>query len=338
MKKSRLVPLFTLAAVLIIIITSFNSPKRSTLDISPEPSPPPPLEELIPEGLRSDNSTVIRVLSGDEVTDMTLEMYLIGVVAAEMPALFGLEALKAQSVAARTNVLYRTYVSTNARHPDALVCTDFTCCMAFQNDIQLRNKWDRDYVRNIMKIIDAVIGTDGVYITYDDRPILAVFHSSSNGKTETSGNVWVTDLPYLLSVDSPENAANVPDFTYVTALRLDYFVDVVTSVFPDVDFSNNDRNTWITDIKYTESGRVLELVIGGVTVRGTALRSLFSLRSTAISIELIDDDIIFTTTGFGHGVGMSQYGANVMAERGMSVNDILNAYYTGVSLMMAEPF
>ena len=317
--------MFSILIIAIALLASLSDPRMEQQETVPEP--PPPLDELIPHGEREDGNTILRVLFGNDVTEMTMERYLIGVLAAEMPASFELEALKAQAAAARTNVMYNMRVMPKTRHPDAHVCTDYSCCAAFTRDELLRERWGDDYVRYISGIISAVIETDGVYISYEDEPILAVFHSSSGGKTETSGNVWLTDLPYLLSVDSPETAEQVPNFISVVSVTRADFIEKILSSYPQAVFGA-DEELWITDVTHTESGRVFDLAIGGVTVRGTSLRSMFGLRSTALEIELVGDDILFTTTGFGHGVGMSQYGANAMAAEGRDYKDILNHYYS----------
>jgi len=310
--------------------TTEPTPTQTT-ELVPEPEPPPSLDELIPPGIRVDNSMTIQMLSGGETLDLPMELYLIGVVSAEMPASFELEALKAQVVAARTNALYNEHVKPKSNHPDVPVCADFACCMAYSNDERLRERWGDDYVKNIAGIITAVTETDGIYMSYDGEPIFAAFHSSSAGKTETSGNVWVTDLPYLQSVDSPETSEYVPDFIFSTTIPRTRFVETINDTYPDVVLGD-DEMSWITDITYTDSGRVSELTIGGQQIMGTALRSMFSLRSTSLTFEWVDDGIVITTTGFGHGVGLSQYGANVMAANGKDYTEILLTYYTGITL------
>ena len=324
-----IISLFIAAVMALVMVLSLSGPYVEPPEETPEPLPG--IDELIPAGSRVDSSLMITVLFGAEIREMSLELYLIGVVAAEMPAEFEFEALKAQAVAARTLVLYRMNVVPNTRHPGAQICTDSACCMAYSDDEYLREKWDTDYVRNITRIIGAVLDTDGIFMTYDDNPVLAVFHASSKEKTESSGNVWVSDLPYLVSVDSPETAQYVPDYITPVPVTTVDFRGRVAEKFPGAVFSN-DVGLWISEVSHNESGRVSWLVIGGETVKGTELRSLFDLRSTAVSYEWVDDSIVFTVTGNGHGVGMSQYGANVMA---MDRNDylaILTHYYTDVEI------
>ena len=327
--RSTLYAVLTVLLLLVTMLFSVSGP-RGVLpsDILAEL---PPFEELLPDFVRGDDTVTLRVLDGEDVVEMSLERFLIGVTAAEMPASFEVEALKAQAVTARTNIAYNMQVSPKSRHPDAHVCTDHNCCMAYRSDGQLRERWGIEYVELITKIITAVTDTDGAVVLLGGSPILAVFHSSSAGRTESSGNVWLQDLPYLQSVPSPETAEQVPGYVSAHTVSHKVFTDMFTEEYPDADFSVN-VDSWVTDITYTSSGRVDEISLGGVRVKCTRLRSIFGLRSTAVTIRLTAGDVIFTTTGYGHGVGMSQYGANAMALSGKGYKDILSAYYTGCSL------
>jgi len=315
---------FIILVMVMAMLVSLPGSEQEQLELEPEPIPT--LDELIPQGKRADSDLMLRVLDNGAIVKMSMERYLIGVVAAEMPVTFELEALMAQAVAARTNALYNTYIRPKSNHPGADVCTDSSCCTAYIGDEQLHGKWGEDYVENITRTINAVLRTDGEYISYEDKPILAVFHSSSAGKTEASGDVWMTDLPYLVSVYSPETQENVPGFVSTVSVPRAELTETILSEYPDADFGGN-KESWITDITYTESGRINDLIIAGVTIKGTELRSIFALRSTAIEFEWVDEDLVITTTGFGHGVGMSQYGANIMANNGLKYKQILNAYY-----------
>jgi stage II sporulation protein D len=307
-------------------------------EYSPEaylPTAPPTFEALLPRAARADDDVMVRVLLGGEVVEMSMEQYLIGVVAAEMPASFEFHALKAQAVAARTDAMHKIHVSPRMQHPEAHVCGDFNCCTAFSSDEQLREKWGYNYTEHISRIISAVTATDGVFMAFGGEPILAVFHASSAGMTETSGNVWVTDKPYLQSVESPETPYLVPGFVSAVTVSMYDFVETISSTYPHAVF-NDDKETWVANITYTESGRIAQLYLGGVPVNGTSLRAMFDLRSTAVSIELLDGGIVFTTQGFGHGVGMSQHGANIMAQNGKTYREILLAYYTGVEFIAPD--
>jgi len=320
------------------IAMTLSLPSAGETEPTQEPAPaleePPPLEELMPIFARADSDVMLRVLLDGNIIEMSMERYLIGVVAAEMPALFELHALKAQSVAARTDALHKMHVTPKQNHPEADVCGDFRCCVAFKSDDVLRERWDDDYVHHMTRIIDAVTGTDGVFMTYRGAPILAVFHSSSAGMTETSGNVWVQDKPYLKSVVSPETPELVPGFIQTVTMSREEFIETALAGHPYAVFGD-DRELWITDITHTESGRVAYLSLGGVRIRGIQLRAMFGLRSAAVSVEMTGDEVTFTTMGYGHGVGMSQFGANIMAQNGMTYREILRAYYTGIEF--AEP-
>ena len=256
----------------------------------------------------------VTVKNGDEVQEMDMQSYLVGVVAAEMPASFEPEALKAQSVAARS---YALYCAATGRHGDtAQVCTDFACCQAWSSEDTLRQNWGGSYDEKLEKIKTAVEATAGEYLCYDGAPVFAAFHSSSAGATEDCGAIW-SARPYLISVDSPETADEVP--AYISSVALSA-----------LDFRESE---WIGEITHDESGRVASAVLGGEKLSGTELRSLFSLRSTAFTLEYTGSSFLFTVTGFGHGVGMSQYGANVMAKSGADYREILAHYYPGTQLV-----
>ena len=271
----------------------------------------------------------ICVKHGDAVEETELREYLIGVVAAEMPAGFETEALKAQSVAART---YALYCMKSARHADADVCDDYRCCQAWSSEDTLREKWGADYDALYERIESAVDATAGQTLRYKGEPILAAFHSSSGGRTESSAEAWGGDLPYLVSVDSPENAATVPNFISTVELSALDFRDTLLHEHGEADFSG-DPETWIGEVEYTDGGRVDAITLGGVRFTGRELRELFSLRSAAFTVAHEDGRFVFTVTGYGHGVGMSQYGANVMAKQGHSYTEILSHYYPGTVIV-----
>lgn len=288
----------------------------------------PPLQEDVPS---EDASVTVTVLDGDKTVSMNMRDYLTGVVAAEMPASFELEALKAQAVAARTYTLYKMLVNPSSNHPDADVCTDSSCCKAYSSDQELQEKLGDSYEEYISKIKSAVNGTDGQCLVYDGEPILAVFHSSSSGKTVSSGEIWPSQLPYLVSVDTPETDDTVPNLTETVSFTFDEFKNTVSASYPEASFPE-DISGWITDIAESNSGRLSSVNIGGVTLTGSQVRSLFSLRSAAISFSVTDSGIDITTNGYGHGVGMSQYGAQLMAKGGSTYDQILLSYYTGAVL------
>ena len=277
----------------------------------------------------ADEDISFTALSGGEAVETTMAEWLPGVVAGEMPASFEDEALKAQAVAARTYIL-SLMTSAKAAHPDAAVCDDPGCCKAHLTDAQMRDNWGDSYEANYAKITSAVHATDGQYLTYEGEAIEAVFHSSSAGMTEDSAEVW-NARPYLVSVESPETAEDVPNYvTSVTVSAAD-FAAKISGAYPETDLSG-EPITWLGPVTNDGSGRVDSAEIGGVQVPGTELRTLFSLRSTAFTLNYTDSGFLFTVTGYGHGVGMSQYGANVMAGSGSDYREILAHYYPGTEL------
>ena len=292
--------------------TETLSPAPAALPAAPFPAPAQ-LRVLLPDGTAAAMDT---------------QDYLTGVVSAEMPPGFHDEALRAQAVAART---YALYCAAFSKHGEAQVCTDYRCCQAWQSDAQLREKWGEDYDANYEKIRSAVEDTYGEYLAAGGQPVFAAFHSSSASVTENSAAVW-SAVPYLVSVPSPETADDVPN--YISTLRCSPidFRDTVLSVHPGADFSGPE-DQWIGELRRDESGRVASVVLGGEEVSGTELRSLFSLRSTAFELSYSSSAFTFTVTGFGHGVGMSQYGADKMARLGADYRQILAHYYPGTTLV-----
>ncbi|MDR0838020.1 MAG: stage II sporulation protein D [Oscillospiraceae bacterium] len=306
----------------------------------PEQDAPPEATETPPEAAATptprvptldfgDARAVIRVLDGEETREMTMYDYLVGTVAAEMPAAFAPEALRAQATAARTFVIYNMLIAPVARHPDADVCTDITCCAAWIGGEELRDRWGEEFDANLNKIRDAVEATDGIYITYGGEPILAAFHSSSFGRTEDAQSVWESAKPYLVSAPSPETAEDVPNLVSTVTVSLSDFRKTVSAALPEAKL-DGDAAAWISDVALDGAGRLASLKIGGAQMSGTRLRAMFELRSTALTVTVtVTEDVVFTTLGYGHGVGMSQYGANVLAKNGADWREILRAYYTG---------
>lgn len=277
-----------------------------------------------------DARTTVRVaLEDGEVVEMTMADYLWSVTAAEMPASFELEALKAQAVTARTYTVWKMEAG-EPNHPDADVCTDINCCQAFLDREQAAATWGASAAAYTEKISAAVADTDGQIITYEGQPIQAVFFSSSAGRTEDAVAVWGNSVPYLVGVDSPEGE-NVPNYHTEVTLTAEEFRTVFLASYPGADLSGTPSG-WFRNQTATLSGRVAEMDVGGVTVKGTELRSLFGLRSASFTVETGEDSVTFRVTGYGHGVGMSQYGANTLAQQGMTYEEILKWYYTGVEV------
>ena len=283
-----------------------------------------------PQTVRDTEAQVTLLVDG-ETRQISVRDYLMGAVAAEMPASFEPEALKAQAVALRT-YLARKLVHPSSAHPEADICADSGCCAAWRSQEQLREKWGDAYGDNAARIAAAVEGTDGMILSFGGEPILAVFHSSSAGRTEDASEVWQSALPYLVSVESPETADTVPNYVVSVAFTPEEFCETVSAAHPEASFSGAPE-TWIADPVLTPSGRLDQVTVGGVTLTGREVRSLFGLRSTAVTFDVSAEAVTVTSTGYGHGVGMSQYGAQTMALQGKGFEEILENYYPGAELV-----
>ncbi len=262
----------------------------------------------------------LRTESGS-VEEMDMDRYLVGVVLAEMPVSFESEALKAQAVAARTYT-QKAY-ETGGKHGDGSVCTSPDCCQAYLAETDyLARGGSRE---GLDKVQSAVAATSGYVLTYAGELIEATYFSCSGGSTEDAAAVWGTDFPYLQAVESPgeENAAHDTDTVTFTPQAFQNALGVFLSGSPD---------SWFGAVTYTEGGGVAAMTIGGEIYAGTQLRSLLSLCSTAFTVSATDTEIAITTHGYGHRVGMSQYGADAMAVSGSTFEEILAYYYQGTEL------
>ena len=270
--------------------------------------------------------TMIRVMDGDTVTQIALEDYILCVLLGEMPADFELEALKAQSVATRTYTLRRALYQR--KHLNADVCTDASCCQAYiSKDLYLRSNGSKE---NLAKMERAIKGTEGEVLTYNGNLIEATYFSCSGGKTEDAVAVWGTSVPYLKAVVSPgeENARHYED---VFTFSMDTFCRKLglhqTSKITERDLI----------MSFTEGNGVKELRIGDNVFTGIQVRTLLSLPSTSFTISIEDSNVFITTKGYGHRVGMSQYGADAMAVAGNRYNEILAHYYPGTKIEKYMP-
>ena len=294
------------------------------------PTIPSPVQSFPPVEPGMDDEAVLRVAMEDGVVaEMTMADYLWSVVAAEMPASFELEALKAQAVTARTYAQWKMK-ERDADHPDADVCTDINCCQAFVSPEQAQVNWGSAAGVYREKIQYAVRSTDARVITYAGEPIEAVFFSSAASRTEDAVNVWGNAVSYLVGVDSPEGD-DVPNYHTEVTLEAGQVKQIVLERYPGADLSGNPGG-WFKNRVLTASGRVDTMDVGGITIKGTELRSLFGLRSTCFTVSAGAQSVTFRVTGYGHGVGMSQYGANALAKEGKSCDEILKWYYTGVEI------
>ncbi len=292
------------------------------------PEKPPEIEQT---AAPYDAAKILRVLHGGAVEEMTMERYLLGVLRAEMPASFELEAVKGQANAARTYTLHKMSGGEIANHPKADACDDINCCKAYMTAEDAAAQWGSMAVYYEEKLLRAVRETDGQIVLYDGEPILAVFCSSVGGSTQNAGAVWQKDLPYLTSVSSPETEELVPNYYSTVHFTAEEFRSLVHAACPAAELSGSPAD-WIRDISRSETGFVTSLTVGGAEMRGNDLRTALSLRSPSFTVEVDGDTLTFHVTGYGHGVGMSQYGANVMAKEGKTCAEILTHYFTGTAI------
>lgn len=267
-----------------------------------------------------DKKKSVSVLSGNAAVDMELEEYIACVVLAEMPAEFEVEALKAQAVVARTYTCRRI---DEPKHESADVCTDSYCCQAYISIDDFLSSGGTE--ESVDKVLSAVYETAGEVLMFEGKLIEATYFSCSGGKTEDAQAVWGTDVPYLQSVESPgeEMAAHYTDSVTFSVAE---FCDMLGI---SVDQLNRDE---ISSITYTDGGGVATIEIGGIAFTGTSVRQKLGLRSTAFVMTWAGESVTVTTKGFGHRVGMSQYGAEAMAVQGVGYRSILSHYYLGTTL------
>lgn len=339
-EAQNLVPIYGILALTVVFtVLGFAGMRQTPQPTQPLQTVQPPAAEteLEPEKmepaiqpaqdqLKYDDTYMVEVLTDTGTVSMRLDAYLTGVVAAEMPASFQLEALKAQATAARTFTLKQI---RSGKH-DGAICADSACCQAYLDEADRQARFGDEAGQLEEKIRTAVEQTDGMVITYDSALIDAVYFSCSGGRTEDAAEVWGNVRPYLVSVQSP-GEEEAPHDTDQTAVALDDFCRTLQEAAPDIDLSGNPMQ-WFGSQTETPGGGVDTMQIGGQSFTGTQLRQLFSLRSTMFTVSVTSDAIVFETHGYGHRVGMSQYGANAMAEGGADFQEILTHYYTGTEI------
>ncbi len=296
------------------------SEMQETMNSCIEPNLSNSSQSVVIKNALKDSDIKLAFVTSSGTVEISLEEYLIGVVISEVPYTFEFEAIKAQAVASRTYALRE--LESGSRHAKGVLCGDPSHCSAYMNRDNYINQYGESEYNKAHKIIkQAVNETDGVIITYDGKPCCAVYHSSSDGYTENSYNLWGTETPYLISVSSIENAhkSTVEISESKMNSTLSYYGKV----------GNNPGDIFI---KYNNSGRCETLNINGVDISASKLRSVFGLKSCDFEINYTNGIYTFTVLGYGHGIGLSQYGANEMAKSGSIWSDILLHYYSGVKI------
>ncbi len=309
---------FTIIVTFIPAIPVYVSGKNGNKEIkSPEVS----------ESKTQECYKVLDVSTG-EIMEVNKLDYVIGAVCAEMPATFETEALKAQAVTAHTYA--ERQCIRESENPDPELCgadfsNDTNKFQGYFTVNQAKQFYKDNFDLYYNKISDAVSEVWDYTIYYDNEPIVAAFHSMSSGKTESAENVWGSDIEYLQSVDSSQDIS-APKYLEETEYDIDTVKNKLISEYPEIQL-DDDYTKWFEIKEVSDAGTVLTVRVGDIEISGSDLRSVLLLRSAAFEIKSEDNKFIFTTKGYGHGVGMSQYGANAMAQEGKSWQEILEHYY-----------
>ncbi|GAA0367402.1 stage II sporulation protein D [Bacillus horti] len=264
------------------------------------------------------------------IEQVNLEEYIQGVVAAEMPTDFELEALKAQALAARTYIVRRLVEKDFSDVPEGALVTDTIQHQVYLNEEELQERWGFNYERNRNKIQQAVMETVGQVLTYEGKPITATFFSTSNGYTENSEDYWNAELPYLRSVESPWDEES-PRFEEVIRMGIQEFQQKLGVTLTQTTSTNQDQPV-AAILSRTAGNRVKEVKVGDQTFSGKDLREKLEISSSHFDINLDGQELVIRTKGWGHGVGMSQWGANGMAKEGYGAEEIVKYYYQGIDV------
>ncbi len=273
-------------------------------------------------------------LKTKEIMVIDFEEYIKGVVASEMPAEFNIEALKAQGVTARTYLLYRLkkYPNGHPDHPGAPVCTGTHCQVWTSKEDLIASHEEGWYEQYWGKIEEAVESTEGKILTYEGKIIEPLFHSTSGGRTENSEDVFSTAVPYLRSVESPYES-EAPKLHDSIKISVDEFINKLNSIYGNLNLSRDNLNDKIKLGEISEGGKIKSIYIDNTEVTGREMRSLFNLNSTNFSFIQSGNELEIITTGYGHGVGMSQWGAEGMADKGYDYGEILKHYFTDIEIV-----
>ncbi len=281
-----------------------------------------------------DNASikVLRTVSGTVETLSALE-YVVGAVAAEMPATYHEQALKAQAVCCYTyaqRMKLEQSESPDSTLKGAIISDESTSHQGYLSSAERKEKWGDKYDEYEKKIETAVSAVLGQVMTYDNIPIIAAFHAICPGQTENAEVVWGESVPYLVSVKSDGDKLS-PNYTNTLALTSEQFSEGISSI--DGVALGKDVTKWVSGIKTSGAGTVTSITIGSKVLTGKQVRTALKLRSNAFTITLTESTFTIKTTGYGHAVGMSQYGADYMARQGSTYEEILKHYYTGITLM-----
>ena len=277
-----------------------------------------------------DNTVKVLATESNSVITVDEKEYIIGCVAAEMPASYHEEALKAQAVACYTYMKLKKSQGADSSLNGADISDSSKTNQGFLTDDQMKAKWGDSFDKYYGKISAAVESVLGKTITYNNEPVMAVFHAICPSKTESAETVWGKDIPYLQSVASTGDKLS-PSYSSTLVVTQDEFKNLA-SVIQGASFGDNPEE-YIVNPVLSDCGTVKSVTVGGVSVSGETVRAAFSLKSAAFTVKYENGSFTFSVSGYGHFVGMSQYGADYMARQGSTYDQILKHYYTGVEIV-----
>lgn len=290
-----------------------------------------PVNESISEPNSNEKEETISVFRSvsKKAEEITLFEYVCGSVAAEMPLAYNEEAIKAQAVACYTNALRQMNINNDESAGD--ISDDTSVHQGYIDESQRKEKWGDSFEKHEEKLKNAVKAVEGEALYYNGELCVAAFCAISNGKTENAKNLWGTAVPYLVSVDSKGDKLS-PSYASTVSYTKEEFLKIVNASGAKAE-STDDLTKAIKITKSSDIGTVLKAEINGKAFTGEELRKLFSLRSPTFTVKATKNTVTFNVSGYGHGIGMSQYGANYYAEEGYNYKEILEHYYKGVEII-----
>ncbi|SCJ69311.1 H-34 [Anaerotruncus sp. 2789STDY5834896] len=333
-----------LSVIIIFALVTFGTPFAVFLAQKDTSSPAPPQTSSATSGAADkgqQKSHTIKVLDGStgQVQELALRDYLYGAVAAEMPPNFSQEALKAQAIACSTYAVrlkQQAATSPNADLKGADISVDSKVHQGYVSTDEMKKMWGDNFDTYFALIKDAVDPVADQVLTYEGAPIISAYHSISPGKTEAAADIWGQEVPYLVSVDSPGDAL-APDYETKEVFTAAVVKENLLTAFSDIAFTE-DPAGWFTDPAATAAGSVKTIKVCGKELTGDDIRTALNLRCAAFTVAFADGNFTFTVKGYGHGVGMSQYGADYMGRQGSSYQDILAHYFPNTSVEPIDNF
>lgn len=319
MKGTFLMSIVVIFSMLVIPLSALSEPKSDII-----PTAVPNTDTLYQNRDISYTVETFKVLKDNNVIELSAKDYIFGVVAAEMPALYHEEALKAQAVAAYTFACYRKNASAES---DYDITADGDTAQCFITRDEAKNRWGEKADEYTKKIDGCIKAVEGELLYFDNKPIFAAYHAISPGKTNPCLDVWAKDISYLKSVESSGDSLAEG---YLSEVK--FSAEELTKKLKSISVPSGDAKNYFSDMSVGENGYVKQIKYCDTLVQGSQITKLLELRSSNFTVKFTDNNFVFSVKGYGHGVGMSQTGADYMAKQGHTYKEILLHYYTGASL------